>query len=436
MRDLLLLFLVGFTLLAVFRYPFLGLLLWAWFSIATPQAVVYSAGTLSLQIPIAIIATLALFVNGDFNRVRPSWQLFFIVCFGLWLCVAQAKSLDQRASLVAFDHFWKTMVFVGLCAMTITDRLRFTAMLWMLVLIMAFYGLRGFVFTAMTFGQYIYFGNDATILSDNNHLGIAMAAFLPMMMFMAIRATHKRTRMIMWAIVGMTGIAIIGTYSRGAFICLMVFGALYWWQSRRKLLIMTIALVMGIGALASAPDKYLNRIGTISEAAEDGSFLGRVDAWVINWELAVANPVTGAGPRAAYNQEVANLVSERTTRAAHSIYFEILGGTGFVGFLIYSGIWMTGLWSALRLAMDKGAAPWRRDFGKYVLMSLIIFGIGGASVSMEMWQGYLVLLVLARAARFMPDESSQTEAPTLSLQEKIKARAKVRFTNRGAPSSV
>ncbi|RFB01592.1 putative O-glycosylation ligase, exosortase A system-associated [Parvularcula marina] len=424
MRDILLLVFLGITLLAVFRYPFAGVLLWAWFTIASPQNAAWTASTLSLQPPITAIAILSLLLHGELFRLRMSWLLSFLLLFLFWIFLSQWMSLSPAASAVAFDRFWKVMLFVVICSVAVTDRLRFTALLWVVVLIMGFYGVKGGVFTLLTAGQNLYFGLERTVLYDNNHIGIAMATFLPMLLYVANQATHRLVRMGSWAVFALTIVAIIGTYSRGAFICLVVFGALYWWQSRHKFLIGAAGVIMALGIFLSAPGDWIDRMVSISEAAEDQSFQGRIDAWVINWELATENPLTGAGLRAPYDANVAATVSDRQPRAAHSIYFEVLGGTGFAGLIIYLGIWVTGFFAAFRTSLDRKAEPWRREFSRYATMSLIIFGIGGASVSLEMWEGYLILLVLAHSVRHMTDIPPVKASPIDSIRERIQTRAR------------
>ncbi|MEM9234115.1 MAG: putative O-glycosylation ligase, exosortase A system-associated, partial [Pseudomonadota bacterium] len=294
MRDLLLLFFLGLTLLAAFRYPFAGLLLWAWFTIAAPQNAAYSAGDLSLQIPITAVAIASLLLHGDLFRSRLSWQLFFVIAFTLWIFASQIMSLAPDASAVAYDRFWKVMLFVAVCSMAITDRVRFTALLWIVVLIIGFYGVKGGLYTIATFGQNTYFGLFGTVLYDNNHIGIAMATVLPLMLYVALQSTNRWVSLASWGVFGLTFVAIVGTYSRGAFVCLMVFGVLLWWQSKRKLLIGAAAALAGIAMFSTAPGDWIDRMGTITEASEDKSFTGRVDAWVINTKLAVENPFTGA----------------------------------------------------------------------------------------------------------------------------------------------
>lgn len=426
MRDALLLLFLGVTMMAAIRYPFAAVLLWAWFTLAAPQTGAYGAAALPLNVPIALLALASIVYHGDIFRLRISSQLIFLVGFLAWLFVSQAASLAPDVSAIPFDNFWKVMLFVTLCAVATTDRLRFTALLWVLVMVMGFYGAKGGLYTILTFGQGMYFGMPNTLLGDNNHMGIALATSLPLFLFVAGHATHRWVKLGTWGVFALTVIAVLGTYSRGAFISLLVFGVLMWWTSRHKLVIGLAALIVGAGVLTLAPTEWTERMESISEAGEDSSFTGRVDAWVINTKLAVANPVTGAGLRTSYEEDIAATVSTREPRAAHSIYFEVLGGTGFVGLFLFLGLYASGVLAAFRAATNTTLKPWRRDFGRAATMSLLIFGVGGASVSMEMWEGYLLIIVLAGAIAKLPEEAKVMETPALTARERFRARRAAR----------
>jgi len=157
-----------------------------------------------------------------------------------------------------------------------------------------------------------------------------------------------------------------------------------------------------IPAITFMPKKWIERMQTIKNAGEDESFRGRLDAWEINFELAKLNPFTGVGLRNSYIQEIANLsVSGQTkvARAAHSIYFEILGGSGFVGLFLFLAIIVVAFLTARKIerSKDPSIPDWKRSFAKFAQMSLLVFCLGGASTSMEMWDGHLLIIALIAA---------------------------------------
>jgi probable O-glycosylation ligase (exosortase A-associated) len=235
----------------------------------------------------------------------------------------------------------------------------------------------------------------------------------------------------------MTIFSIIGTQSRGGFISLVVFGGFFWMRSRHKGAILAAGLLAIVPAIAFMPSKWTERMTTITSATEDESFMGRVDAWVINTKFALQHPLTGVGLRNPYQQDLAMKVdAERAPRAkaAHSIYFEMLGGTGFVGLGVYLAMLATAFFGALGLQKKKAEIDptgWTSTFGRFAQMSLVIFGVGGASMSMEMWDGYLLIIAMIAAAQRCA--RTATRARDLATDDDARRRS-WRIAARSAPA--
>lgn len=401
MRDLLYMSAVAACLLVALRYPFMALLVWAWHTLmALHMATFGLAHTLPINVVIALVAIGGYIASGEVRRLKLRLVSSLILLFAVWLCVSQIMSLDKAYSQEFFDRFLKVLVFIFLCAQMPNSRLRVNALIWVFVLAIGFFGAKGGVFTIVTLGHAHLTGLPGTVLYDNNQLGIAMAATLPMMLYLREQSANLWVRRALAGGIALTLIAVLGTQSRGAFIALVVCGGFLLLKSQRKALALTIIMALAVPAITFMPQSWVNRMETISNAGEDTSFQGRVDAWVINTKAAIANPVTGVGLRNCYQPIIAGrFAPDRTPRAAHSIYFEVLGGTGFVGLGIYLALLGTAWFKAGRLAArkDEDAPPWTAAFGRYAQISLAAFAVGGASTSMEMWEGYLVVIALIAA---------------------------------------
>lgn len=433
MRDLVFLAFLAIALAATVRFPFASILLWAWFTLATPQAASYWAGQLSLNTVIAGVTFLTFFFHGEFTRMRLGLVAWLLIAFGGWLWMSQEHSLLPEYSAVFFDRYIKIILFILLCTLSVRSRLRFHALLWILVAVMGFYGAKGGLYTILTLGQRTYMGLEGTILEDNNQIGIALAATLPMFLYVARQSTSKLVRYGTGLVLMLSIIAVIGTQSRGALVSLVAFAGLMWLRSNRKLVTGAIMAAIAVIGLQAVPDQWVQRMETIAEAGEDTSFMGRVDAWVINYKLANEHPLTGVGLRVPYEQHIANTVSDREARAAHSIYFEVLGGTGYVGLGIYLFILGTAFFKARRAEWryaTQESGSWRAVFGRYAQMSILVFCLGGASVSMEMWEGYLIIIALIGSLEFIDLDAStkrRRSAPAERLEKTasdIRARLK------------
>ena len=416
-RDILLLLLILSACPLIMRRPTFGLITWAWFTLMTPHQAAFGVYGVPLNLLIAAATITGFIFNGAFLKARIDFISAMMIAFAAWLSIAQLFSLDPVNSAPYTDRFLKVLVFAFLAAQFLKSRKDINAMVWTIVLSLGFFAAKGAIFTLLTLGQYRVQGLANTTLEDNNHFGIAIAAGLPLIVYLFQQTAHRYVRWALLGLIAATIFAIIGTQSRGGFIALLVFGGTFWWMSKRKLLIamgLSIALVPSI---AFMPASWGDRMATIHTATQDESFMGRVDAWIINAKLADAHPVTGAGLRNSYQIDVAKSVDpERaeSAKAAHSIYFEILGGAGYVGLWFFLVLYGGAVLKARWLANKRPSADipgWKRALGANASISLLIFAVGGASVSMEMWDGYwLVIALIVATANSVQTQTLSTGA--------------------------
>jgi probable O-glycosylation ligase (exosortase A-associated) len=398
----------------------------------TPHQLAYGVYGVPLNVVIAGVALIAYVASGEIARFRFDPIIFCIIALAGWIGVSQFFSLDPENSAPYTDRFLKTLLFVLVCAQMATSKLRITALVWTLVAGIGFFAAKGAIFTVMTLGEFRVQGLPDTVLADNNHFAIATATVLPFMLYLRSQVEKSWLRHALLVLFILSIFAIIGTHSRGGLIALAVFGGLFWLRSRYKVVLAAGLAAVMVPAIVFMPSKWTERMSTITAAAEDASFMGRVDAWIISSKLAVAHPVTGAGLRNSYQYDVAATVdrvrSERA-RAAHSIYFEMMGGTGFVGLIIYLGLLggaFIAAWRVFARRREPDMEPWKVELARAIQMSLIVFGIGGASVSMEMWDGYLVVVACASALSLVAARKAQGPRYALGNPGQIEGSARPR----------
>lgn len=424
LRSLFLFAIVGLLLPLALKNPHAGLLLWEWFTVMSPHREVYGPATYFQFNLIVAVATLGLWLFSKERKIPPMTPIvaLFIV-FALWMVLAQVFSLRPGYSWEFFDRFMRIMVFVWLVFAMSNTKYRIHAVVWVLIVSLGYFGVRGGGFTLITGGGFRVWGPPGTIIEDNNHIGLALAMTLPLMNYLRNNSERKFVRFALLAAMILTLMAVLGTQSRGAFVALAVMAIFFWWYSKAKFkLALAGGIVVGV-ALFFMPESWYERIATIGEATEDASFQGRVDAWVIAFETALANPLTGAGFRVPYLQEIADqFTSEyRDARAAHSIYFEILGSMGFVGLFLFLGIAFLVLVSTLRvdkIARQLHDMEWASDLARMSRASFLAYFVGAASMSMEFWEGYWIQVAIMVNLQALVLEERRRQQNDPSLTEK------------------
>jgi len=172
-----------------------------------------------------------------------------------------------------------------------------------------------------------------------------------------------------------------------------------------------------VGFLAFAPDDIISRLTTIKEADEDSSFMGRVIAWQVSSAIALGNPVFGGGFHAVQVYYIWDAFKEAPSllgflnlpvptfnaKAAHSIYFEVMGDLGFVGL----GLFLTILWRSIasryrikRMTARLGETyQWARDMADMLMLSVLAYMVGGASVSLAYLEVIYMIVMLMELLR-------------------------------------
>jgi len=405
MRDLLLLAALCGIVPMILQSPFIGLLAWMWLSLMNPhQEVEGFLHAAPLNIWFAGLTILAW--AGSKERKLPPANAFvlLLMAFAVWACVSTYFALVPEHALQLLDRNLKSILLAVAVTMLANSRARLQALIWCLVISIGYYGVKGGGFSLLTGGANHVFGPASSMIEDNNALGLALIVLVPLMVY--LRLTSKRA-LVRWGLLGLillTLAAILGTYSRGALIALAASGAIYAVRSRYGLVLFAIGAV-GFAALPSVmPAKWLDRMETIQTANQDASFQDRVAAWHTSFNIANDRPLVGGGFAAVESSAVA--LAHRTPdsldhgRAAHSIYFEVLGDAGFVGFGLYFaavGAAVLNTFRVLAAVRGRPELKWAGQLARMLQVSLVGFLSGGAALSMAYYDGFLIIFALTAA---------------------------------------
>ena len=166
----------------------------------------------------------------------------------------------------------------------------------------------------------------------------ALALFLvrPLVLAIALYMLLPRWRATMVPVVLITGVATLGTFSRGALIAILAALAILAFQAQprtRYLLGTTTALILGM-LFVLAGDR-------MRSAFEGGSVSLRLDIWAASTRLIRDSPVTGYGPdQFLYTYSPRYILpgawNERFTAHAHNLILDSWIRLGIVGAVIAS----------------------------------------------------------------------------------------------------
>jgi putative inorganic carbon (HCO3(-)) transporter len=405
MRDLFLLVVLLGVAPFIFRAPILGLLTWLWITLMSPQREVFGfLSNFELNFYVAAITAAGWAVSKERKIVPANLALAFLVLFALWSCLSTYVAIDRGYSLTIWDRTMKSIILALAVATLANTQARIQAVLWAFVVSIGYYAVKGGGFVLLTGGRQHVFGPENTMIEDNNSLGLALIVVLPLINYLRLSSRVPLTRLVCAGVMACTFLAIIGTYSRGALLAMMAAGAAYALRSRSGVILAMVAALALIALPSLLPESWSERMSTIRTYEQDASFEGRRAAWQTSLNIARARPLTGGGFSAVDLDAVAKAFqspgSLTSGKAAHSIYFEVLGDTGFVGLALYLlMVAAAGLNTSRVLAATAGRADllWANQLARMMQVAMVAMLVGGAALSMAYYDGFLVLFALTAA---------------------------------------
>jgi putative inorganic carbon (HCO3(-)) transporter len=403
MRDLLLTTFVFGMLPFVLLRPEVGILLWYLFSYAVPHHLAYGfAYTFPFAQLIGLVTLAGWLISREKKRPAITPTVVLLVAFGTWVSITTVFALFPDV-----EKWRETVIKVGVAVFAIQiirtpQRLRWLALV--VALSIAFYGVKGGLFAIATGGGRLLHGPLDSPIEDNNDLALALVMVLPLLVYAlwSVRATWLRIGFA--GSIALSSVAVLASYSRGGFVALCSVGLYFWLKSRRKFLI-AMMLAIGIaGAWSFMPDKWFQRMDTISTYGEDRSVVGRFDAWRHAVNVVAARPLIGGGFGAFSPRVFAEFSPGIQWRAAHSIYFESLGEQGIVGLLLSVGIWLSAFRDARQASRLARGRPDQQNIAQLATMlqvSLVGYAIGGAFLSLAYFELFYGLALMSAAARLV-----------------------------------
>lgn len=402
MRDIVIFGIVVGLALWSLRAPWIGVMNWTWLSLMNPHR--YAWGFV-VDAPVAAIAaagTLAgLLVTPDRQnpfKGTPVWWLFL---FAIWMTVSWLLGRDIAADQDLWEKVAKIylMIFVTLALLST----RFHIMVFAAVSTgsIAFLAAKGGIFTVMTGGAHRVWGPKGSFIEGNNEFALAAIMTIPLLHFLQLQLHKPWQRHAITIVMAFTAAAAIGSHSRGALLAIAAMSAVFWWRSSQKGLIGALILLGAVVLLPFMPQEWWERMDTIQTYETDGSAMGRLNAWAVAIGVA-KDQFFGSGMGYLYRDYFLQYgIIDDIPRAAHSIYFQVLGNHGFFGLFLFLGI----LISSYRLAGKLRRAPrdnpdtrWVSDLGGMIQVSLVAYMVGGSFLSLayfDMPYNLMILAVLA-----------------------------------------
>lgn len=425
MRDLVIgsgiLGFVAFGLL----HPWIGILGWTWVSIMNPHALTWVIKTMPVAAAIGGATLIGLVITRDRRNFFVTRETAVLMLFMLWMTVALPFSMVFDPSFELWKRVIKIDLMILVAMVALHSKQHIIALAWTLVISLGFYGTKGGFFTIATGGSYRVWGPEGTYIEGNNEVALALVIIIPIMQFLRLTTESVWVKRGLLVSIVLCAAAALGSHSRGALLAIGAMTLVMWWRSDGKFSKGVLFVVVGALMLSFMPQEWWERMGTIKTYEQDESAGGRINAWWMAWNIAKDN-FFGAGFMVA-KAEICALYSPIPTdcRAAHSIYFMVLGEQGFIGLFLFLLMWFFVWRSAGRLRVQATRLPqtaWLSHLGAMSQVSLAGYAVGGAFLSLSYYDlPYNILILVVLGCRWMDGKEWVKEA--VVAEQKLAAAA-------------
>jgi len=413
MRDLALVAIVLLAGLVALRRPWVGVMLWTWLSIMNPHRYTYG---FAYTAPLAAFAAGCTLLGLAFTRDKSSpfkgaptvWLALLMV----WMSISWLGGLDPTEDYEQWSKVMKIDLMVLVSLALLHSKKHIIALVMVSAGSVALLGVKGGIYTATTGGGGRVWGPPGSFIADNNEFALAVVMTIPLLRFLQLQLESGWKRHAMTLAMLLCAASALGSQSRGALLALSAMALFLWLRSKKKVLGGLFIVIAAAGLVTFMPDSWSDRMDTIKTYESDDSAVGRLDAWRAAWGLAKNYPLgVGFNPN---RQELFDSYSGGAkARAAHSVYFQVLGNHGFIGLFLFLALFISTYVMAgrlKRLAADSPQTRWCADLGAMCQVALIAYFVGGAFLSLAYFDlPYNVMVVVVLARLWLKRQAWQTE---------------------------
>ena len=401
MRDILVTLIVFGSLPLILKNSVTGVLMWVWISVMNPHTQGWGfATTFPFAFVIAVTTMLSLVATHGSKTLPMCGFTWLLLTFILWMSVTTLFALFPDAASAQWSKVMKIMAMTLVTLMVIREHRDIHRMTWVLAISVGFYGVKGGIFTLRSGGADRVWGPEGTFIGGNNEIALALIMTIPLMLYLRRASKQRWVRHGMVAAMLLSGLAALGSYSRGALLAICAMLGFLWVKSRNKLLAGTLLAITAPLFLLFMPDQWSNRMDTIGDYQEDESAMGRINAWHMAWNLARDRFFGGGYEIAEPYTFMMYAPNPADVHAAHSVYFQVLGEHGFIGLILYLllglSTWRSAAW-IVRRCRKKPEFAWAGDLAAMIQCSMIGFAVGGAFLSLAYYDVpyYLMAVIVA-----------------------------------------
>ena len=399
MRDVVIFGIIFGMVPWMFKRPAIGALMFMWISLMNPHRLAYGpAYDFPFAMMVGVITIISVLFSREQRSYPPTPVTVLLVVFMIWVTITTLFAISPPAIVnYEWSRVIKTLLMVVVTIMVVQTRADLNKMIWILVVSLGFFGLKGGLFTLKSGGVNHVLGPAGSYIGENNSLALAIVMAVPIIWYMRLQAKQGWLRHGLEVLAVLCVVSAAGSYSRGALLAGAVMIGFLWLKSRNKVSTGIVVLLLIPVVFLAMSEQWHERMGTISEYQEDGSAQGRINAWYFAMEVAKSHFMGGGFMVFTPAMFKVYAPNPNDFHAAHSIFFQVLGEHGYIGLTIFLSLIAASLLTAqkiIRMVKKHPELKWASDFAAMSQVSILGYMVGGAFLSLAYYD-YFYYVVAA-----------------------------------------
>lgn len=398
MRDIFITLIIFGLLPLAFKRPVVGALLFTWVSLMNPHRLAYGfAYDFPFAAIIAGVTTLGLFITKEPRKLPNTPVTVTLLVFAAFMTFTSFFALEPNLVWREWDRVIKTFFMVIVTIMVINNEKDLKLFIWVTALSLGIFGLKGGLFTLASGGNFRVYGPDGSYIAENNSMALALVTVLPLIWYLRSYAKNKWIILGLTAMTAMTAVSVVGSYSRGALIGGTAMLFFLWLNSGKKTQTAIVVVAIIVLVLSVMPSAWFDRMNTIDNYHEDGSALGRINAWHFAFNVASANVLGGGFNVFSHRMFFIYAPDPYNYHVAHSIWFQVMGDHGFIGLGMFIALMVFAWRSGSRVNKYCKTRPelkWAADLSRMCQVCIIGYAVSGTFLSLAYFDLYYDILII------------------------------------------
>jgi probable O-glycosylation ligase (exosortase A-associated) len=398
MRDISITLIILGSLPLILRSPIIGIYFWSWLSYMNPHRLCWG---FAVNMPFAQLVALAtlvgLLVTREDKSLPRTRETVTLGLFIAWMFVTTLFALNPEGAWMEWNKVWKIEVMTFATMLVTKSLKRIETLIWIIVLSIGYFGVKGGIFTMLTGGGYKVWGPESSFIGGNNEIGLALIMTIPLMRYLQMNSGRVWVKLGFWAALPLCAASILGTQSRGALIGIVAMGIFLVLKGKNRIPFGLVSLAGAVVLYEFMPDSWHERMATIKTYEKDGSAMGRINAW--GFAVNVAKDRLVGGGFETFRGYLFDIYAPNPNdfHDAHSIYFEVLGEHGFIGLGLFLALAFFTWRSASALIDTSQNYPELRkikDLMRMIQVSLVGYLVSGAFLGLAYFDFYYHLVAV------------------------------------------